>query len=232
MTTMTRDVESSVETVHLLMAFELDSGGGGWGSPRAWVSSRDATDRRWSRGRRAYGNRPREDAVQTPRGHAAWSAAMKRGVMGSGCICNLALHGVRNHVVDSSSIEVDRRARRRDHQLDWGIVDVAGPLDGGIGMLPRRAVPSVVDEDARQLHRTRETLQDRTRLINRLKGTLATLGARLRLTRDFLERVDAALLPDGTHGAAGRSPAACALLCVAADRVTAARRVGLRSATP
>ena len=60
-------------------------------------------------------------------------------------------------------------------------------------------VPSVEDEDARQLHRTRETLQgDRTRLINRLKATLAVLGLRLPVTRDLIERVDAARLPDGS----------------------------------
>ena len=38
-------------------------------------------------------------------------------------------------------------------------------------------VPSVADEDARQLHRTWDTLQgDRTRVINRLKAVLATHG--------------------------------------------------------
>lgn len=61
-------------------------------------------------------------------------------------------------------------------------------------------VPSVPDEDARQLHRTRETLQgDRTRLINRLKATLATLGLRLSVTRDFLARVDRRMLLDGSR---------------------------------
>jgi transposase len=47
-------------------------------------------------------------------------------------------------------------------------------------------VPSVRDEDARQLHRTWETLQqDRTRVVNRLKAILATLGVRLPIGADF-----------------------------------------------
>jgi transposase len=115
----------------------------------------------------------------------------------------LALNGVRNHVVDSSSIEVDRRARRtKTDQLDLGglLTLLARWMAGDRRCCRVVRVPSVRDEDARQMHRTRETLQgDRTRLINRLKGTLATLGARLRLTRDFLERVDRTLLPDGTQ---------------------------------
>jgi transposase len=48
------------------------------------------------------------------------------------------------------------------------------------------SVPSVRDEDARQLHRTWETLQqDRTRVVNRLKAILATLGVRLPIGADF-----------------------------------------------
>jgi transposase len=81
--------------------------------------------------------------------------------------------GDTNYVVDSASIEVDRRARRTKTDA----VDLRGVL----ALLARYVagdrrcwrvvrVPSVADEDARQLHRTWETLQgDRTRLINRLK---------------------------------------------------------------
>jgi transposase len=60
-------------------------------------------------------------------------------------------------------------------------------------------VPSVADEDARQLHRTWETLQgDRTRLINRLKAVLASHGVRLAITADFLEQVAATRVWDGS----------------------------------
>jgi transposase len=61
-------------------------------------------------------------------------------------------------------------------------------------------VPSVADEDARQLHRTWETLQgDRTRVINRLKAVLATQGVRLAITADFLEHVAATRVWDGSE---------------------------------
>jgi len=59
-------------------------------------------------------------------------------------------------------------------------------------------VPSVEEEDARHLHRTWEAVQqDRTRLINRLKGLLTTVGVRVRLDVDFLTRLQTARLWDG-----------------------------------
>lgn len=114
----------------------------------------------------------------------------------------LVSHGVSNHVVDSSSIEVDRRARRtKTDRVDLGgLLNLLARAVGGDRRCWRVVrVPSVAEEDARQVHRVRETLQrDRTRLISRLKSTLATLGLRLSVTRDFLARVDTAALPDGS----------------------------------
>ena len=79
----------------------------------------------------------------------------------------LVAHGVTNHVVDSSSIEVNRRARRAktDH------LDLAGLLSllARYVLGDRRAwrvvrVPPVAEEDGRHLSRTLEALtQDRTR---------------------------------------------------------------------
>jgi transposase len=113
----------------------------------------------------------------------------------------LTAGGATNHVVDSASIEVNRRARRTKTDA----VDLRGVLtllaryvagDRRCGRVVR--VPSVAEEDARQLHRTWETLQgDRTRVINRLKAVLATHGVRLGITADFLEQVAAARVWDG-----------------------------------
>jgi len=59
-------------------------------------------------------------------------------------------------------------------------------------------VPSRVEEDARQLHRTWETVQqDRSRLLCRLQGLLVTQGLRLQIDHDFLQRLDAARGWDG-----------------------------------
>ena len=78
---------------------------------------------------------------------------------------------------------MDSRARRsKTDQLDLGglFTLLARDQAGNRRCWRVVRVPSVEDEDARQLHRTRETLQgDRTRLINRLKATLPTLELRL-----------------------------------------------------
>jgi transposase len=120
---------------------------------------------------------------------------------------SLVAHGLTNHVVDSSSIEVNRRARRaKTDRLDLaGLLNLlARYLIGDRRVWRVVRVPSVADEDARQLHRTWETVQqDRTRLICRLQGLLTTQGVRLRIADDFLARLDAARLWDGTPVPAG-----------------------------
>lgn len=115
--------------------------------------------------------------------------------------------GVTNHVVDSSSIEVNRRARRaKSDQLDLaGLLSLLARYAQG----DRRAwrvvrVPTVGEEDARHCSRLLEALtQDRTRLINRLKSLLATQGVQVRIDGAFLDRVHAARLWDGTPVLAG-----------------------------
>ena len=114
---------------------------------------------------------------------------------------SLVAQGITNHVVDSSSIEVNRRARRaKTDRLDLaGLLSLlARYLQGDRRVWRVVRVPSVEEEDARQLHRTWEAVQqDRTRLINRLKGLLTTVGVRVRLDVDFLTRLQTARLWDG-----------------------------------
>jgi transposase len=99
--------------------------------------------------------------------------------------------GVENVVVDSSSIEVNRRARRaKTDRLDVGkLVQLLMRYAAG-----ERKVWSVVHvptpeaEAARQLTREWQTVRaDRTRLRNRLQGLLASQGIRAPLTARFLE---------------------------------------------
>ena len=60
-------------------------------------------------------------------------------------------------------------------------------------------VPSVPEEDARHLPRTIEAVtQHRTRLINRVKGLLATHGVRCRVDADFLRTIGEVRLWDGS----------------------------------
>jgi transposase len=114
----------------------------------------------------------------------------------------LVAQGVSNYVVDSSSIEVNRRARRAKTDR----LDLAGLLSllARYVLGDRRAwrvvrVPTVAEEDARHLSRTLEALtQDRTRLMSRLKSLLTTQGVSLPIDAKFLHRLEAVHLWDGT----------------------------------
>jgi transposase len=93
-------------------------------------------------------------------------------------------------------------------------------------------VPSVSEEDARQLHRTREAIQqDRTRLINRLKGLMTTQGLTLSVDSNFPKRLETVQLWDGTPIPAGlkarlrRAWAHLAFLNQALDELEAERAV-------
>ena len=93
---------------------------------------------------------------------------------------HLVAQGIDNSVVDSASIEVNRRQRRtKTDRLDAGkLLNLLLRYHGGerkVWSVVR--VPSVTDEDARQLHRELEALKDeRTSHINRIKGLLASQG--------------------------------------------------------
>jgi transposase len=114
----------------------------------------------------------------------------------------LVAHAITNCVVDSSSIEVNRRARRaKTDRLDLGgLLSLLGRYVHGDRRVWRVVrVPTVADEDARHLPRTAETLtRDRTRLVNRLKALLATQGIRLRIDHRFVAALDGVRLWDAT----------------------------------
>jgi transposase len=119
----------------------------------------------------------------------------------------LLAEGVANVVVDSASIEVNRRLRRaKSDRLD------AGKL---LGLLLRAAqgerrvwsvvhVPTPADEDRRQLHRELQQLtQERTRRRNRIKGLLATQGIALATLVDVPAELAALRTGDGAPVAPG-----------------------------
>jgi len=119
----------------------------------------------------------------------------------------LVAQGVTSHVVDSSSIEVNRRARRaKSDRLDLGgLLTLLARWVGGDRRCWRVVrIPTEAEEDARHLHRTWEAVQqDRTRLINRVQGLLVTAGVRLPVTGNFPARIVAAVRWDGTSLPAG-----------------------------
>ncbi len=91
--------------------------------------------------------------------------------------------GVTNHVVDSASIQQNRRKRRaKSDRLDaTALVKLLVRHQGGEhGMWSVCRVPSVAEEDRRHLHRELFTLtRERTRQVNRIKGLLALHGVML-----------------------------------------------------
>lgn len=113
----------------------------------------------------------------------------------------LTVHGITNVVVDSSSIEVNRRARRaKTDRLDVGkLLQQLLRWAGGETRVWRVVhVPTPEAEAARQLTREIATVRaDRTRSRNRLQGLLATQGIRGPLTRRFGERLATLTSGDG-----------------------------------
>ena len=110
--------------------------------------------------------------------------------------------GVENHVIDPSSIEVPRRARRaKTDRLDAGkLLALVLRMVGGERQMWRPVrVPSDAEEDARQVHRSLATVvSERARVVNRIKGVLVTQGVRVRVDQQFRARVAAVRRWDGT----------------------------------
>jgi transposase len=114
----------------------------------------------------------------------------------------LTASGIENLVVDSASIEVNRRAKRaKTDRLDVRklLTMLIRYHSGEKKVWSVVHVPSVEAEDNRHLHRELGTLKgDRTRHTNRIKGLLAGQGVRLPVKGDFLERLERARLWDGS----------------------------------
>jgi transposase len=110
-------------------------------------------------------------------------------------------HGIENVVVDSASIEVNRRARRaKTDRLDAGkLVHLLMRWAGGERKVWSVVhVPSPEAEAARQLTREIDTVrEDRKQVRNRIQALLATQGIRLELGPRFLQRLPALTTGDG-----------------------------------
>jgi transposase len=106
--------------------------------------------------------------------------------------CLLA-QGVQNLVVDSSSIEVNRRRRRaKSDRLDAEkLLSMLLRYAGGETKLWSVVqVPTPEEEHARQLHRELITLgQQATEHINRIKGLLASCGLAIEIDRHFPKKL-------------------------------------------
>ncbi|MCP4902231.1 MAG: transposase, partial [bacterium] len=119
--------------------------------------------------------------------------------------------GVENIIIDSASIEVSRRSRRRKTDRLDAIKLVTMLVRWDLGEKPWAVVqvPSVEGEDSRQLHRELKTMKkDATRHTNRIKGLLANHGVRVStIPKDLKPWLEKQHLWDGSplpHGVAVR----------------------------
>lgn len=110
--------------------------------------------------------------------------------------------GIKNVVVDSASIEVNRRYRRaKTDRMDAGkllqmlVRDVAG--ERKVWSVVR--VPSMEQEDKRRINRERERLlKERTGHMNRMKSLLVLHGIDMKIGKRFKEDVEHVRLWDGS----------------------------------
>ena len=122
----------------------------------------------------------------------------------------LRARGIEADVIHPTSIPVSREHRRaKTDRLDTELLKRAflGWLRGEPDHCSMAAIPTLDEEDAKRPSRERETLvSERTRLVNRIKGTLVRLGIRgfhptLRTAPERLESVrtpEGAALPPNT----------------------------------
>lgn len=146
--------------------------------------------------------------------------------------------GVKNVVVDSASIEVNRRVRRaKSDQLDVRkLLEMLLRWVGGekrVWSVVR--VPKIEEEDQRHLHRELKRVQgDLTRLTNRIQGLLATQGVVLKQLKDLPQQLEAVrlwngeALPAGLRASLEREWAQVVLLRQRIQQLEAERRRTLR----
>jgi transposase len=90
--------------------------------------------------------------------------------------------GIEAHVMQPTSVAVSREHRRaKTDRLDAALLlrALLGWLRGEVRHCQMVAIPTLAQEDAKRPSRERQTLiQERTRIVNRMKAALARLGIR------------------------------------------------------
>ena len=150
-------------------------------------------------------------------------------------------HGITNHVVDSSSMEVNRRRRRaKSDGLDGRkLLSMLLRYHHGerqVGQVVK--VPAVEAEDQRHLHRDVETLKpERASTTTRIQGLLSSQGlrvpsrAKLPAPLEALRLWDGSPMPPGLRRRVRRVYAHHTFLREQSTAVEAARRAQLQAST-
>jgi len=127
-------------------------------------------------------HRWQDEAVRAGRTITRIAVAFEAGRDGFWLARWLAARGVEAHVIHPSSVAVSREHRRaKTDRLDTELLKrgFLGWLRGERGHCSMARVPTIAEEDAKRPNRERECLVgERTRIVNRIKSTLARLGIR------------------------------------------------------
>jgi transposase len=201
-TPVTRDVQESMTEGTLFVAFEL-------------------SEKTWKLGfTTGHGQKPRERTVTARQQELVLDeiaqAKRRMGLPASAAVVScyeagregfwlhrfLQEHRITNHVVDSSSIEINRRRRRaKSDGLDVRkLLSMLMRYEQGERHVWHVVkVPSVAAEDQRHLHRDLETLkQERASTMTRIEGLLSSQGLRVPSLTKFPEQLEALRLWDGS----------------------------------
>jgi transposase len=127
-------------------------------------------------------HRWRDEAVRAGRTITRIALAFEAGRDGFWLARWLAARGIEAHVIHASSLAVSREHRRaKTDRLDTELLKrgFLGWLRGERGHCSMARVPTIGEEDAKRPNRERDCLVgERTRIVNRIKSTLARLGIR------------------------------------------------------
>jgi transposase len=127
-------------------------------------------------------HRWRDEAVKAGHMITRIAVAFEAGRDGFWLARWLRAREVESHVIHATSVAVSREHRRaKTDRLDTELLKRAflGWLRGERDHCSMAAIPTIEEEDAKRPSRERESLVgERTRIINRVRGTLARLGIR------------------------------------------------------
>ena len=127
-------------------------------------------------------HRWQDEAVKAGRTITRIALAFEAGRDGFWLARWLAARGIEAHVIHASSVAVSREHRRaKTDRLDTELLKrgFLGWLRGERGHCSMARVPTIAEEDAKRPNRERDGLvRERTRVVNRIKSTLARLGIR------------------------------------------------------
>src|SRR4051794_36134035 len=144
-----------------------------------------------------------DEAAQVGRTITRIAVAYEAGRDGFWLARWLRVRGIEAYVIHPTSIPVSREHRRaKTDRLDTALLKRAflGWLRGEPDHCSMVPIPTLDEEDAKRPSRERETLvSERTRLVNRIKGTLVRLGVRgfQPTLRTAPERLEAVRTPEG-----------------------------------